>query len=107
MKLYPPQLCSRNSRTKVLSLAILGLIACARAALADDAKPDEKKEEPKKSKWESTATVGVTLTRGNSHTFLATAALATKRQWASDEALLGASAGYGDTQTTVNGAKVD
>jgi len=70
-------------------------------ARSEDAKPDAKKEEEKKKKWESVATVGATLTRGNSKTFLATGALATKRTWTSDEALLGASAGYGDN--TVNG----
>src|SRR5256885_13054879 len=45
---------------------------------------------------ESVATVGVTLTRGNSKNFLATGAVGTKRTWAHDEALLGASAGYGE-----------
>lgn len=90
----------------MLGTAILIAAVFARVASADDAKPEDKKEE-KKSKWESTATAGVTLTRGNSHTFLATAALATKRTWTKDEALLGASAGYGENRTTINGTKVD
>jgi len=63
---------------------------------AEDTKPDAKKEEPKKKKWESTATVGVALTRGNSKNFLATGALATKRTWEHDEALAGISVGYGE-----------
>jgi hypothetical protein len=66
-----------------------------------------KTEEPKKKKWDSVATVGVMLTRGNSKTFLATGSLATKRTWTSDEALLGASAGYGESTSTVGGTKVD
>src|SRR5262245_13159525 len=49
-------------------------------------------------KWESVATVGVTLTRGNSENFLASGSLATKRSWTSDEMLFGASAGYGETK---------
>jgi hypothetical protein len=57
---------------------------------------DEKKEEPKKKKWESTATVGVTLSRGNSKNFLAAGALATKRTWTCDEALAGIGLGYGE-----------
>jgi hypothetical protein len=57
---------------------------------------DEKKEEPKKKKWESTATVGVSLSRGNSKNFLATGALGTKRTWEFDEALAGINLGYGE-----------
>ena len=50
-------------------------------------------------KWESVATVGVTLTRGNSENFMASGSAATKRSWMSDELLFGASAGYGETET--------
>ena len=74
-------------------------------AQTNDTKVAEKKEE--KKKWESVATVGMTLTRGNSKTFLATGSLATKRKWTDDEALFGATAGYGETTTTVAGNKVD
>src|SRR5256885_8491182 len=57
---------------------------------------------------ESVATVGVTLTRGNSKNFLATGAVGTKRTWAHDEALLGATAGYGENTTKDSlGNKVD
>jgi hypothetical protein len=76
------------------------------ASAADPISPD-KKEEPKKKKWESTVTAGVSLTRGNSKTFLGTVNIATKRTWTSDEALAGASAGYGETTTTVGGVKSD
>src|SRR5436190_9166447 len=107
MKTYLPQPCSGTIRGRILTTTVMALAACSCAVFADDAKPDDKKEEPKKSKWESTATAGVTMTRGNSHTFLATAALATKRTWTNNEALLGASAGYGENRTTVNGTKVD
>src|SRR5256885_645402 len=56
---------------------------------------------------ESVATVGVTLTRGNSKNFLATGAVGTKRTWAHDEALLGASAGYGENTVNTPAGKVD
>ena len=110
MKPTIPQLCPEIPRSRFLITKLLVLFlmfAFGTIAWADEAKPDEKKEEPKKSKWESTATAGVTLTRGNSKTFLASIALGTKRTWEHDEALLGASAGYGESQTTVNGVKVD
>lgn len=61
---------------------------------AQDAKPEDKG-------WETSASAGVTLTRGNSKNFLATAGIDTKRKWSKDEALLGASAGYGKS-TAVN-----
>ena len=50
---------------------------------------------PPKNPWETTAAAGVTLTRGNSDTLLATLSLDTKKKWAHDEAAFGAAAGYG------------
>jgi putative salt-induced outer membrane protein YdiY len=46
--------------------------------------------------WETVANVGVTLTRGNSDNFLATAGIDTKRKWSTDEVLLGVNGGYGE-----------
>jgi putative salt-induced outer membrane protein YdiY len=57
---------------------------------------------PKTNLWVTTAAAAVTLTRGNSETFLATLSLDTKRKWEKDEAALGVSGGYGDS--TVNNA---
>ena len=72
--------------------AALGL-ACG-AALAQN-KPAEQ------TKWETTATAGATLTRGNSDTFLGTLSLDTKRKWESDEAAFGITGGFGETK--ING----
>jgi putative salt-induced outer membrane protein YdiY len=58
-----------------------------------------------KPKWESSAAAGLTLTRGNSRTILATANIASQRKWADQEILLGGDAAYGankgveDTET--------
>ena len=60
--------------------------------------PPDLKAEPKK--WDSVATAGVTLTRGNSKTFLGSLSLNTKRTWTDDEVLFGANAGYGENTTT-------
>jgi len=54
--------------------------------------------EPPKG-WETTAAAAITLTRGNSETFLGTLSLDTKRKWERDEILLGVSGGYGDSKT--------
>jgi putative salt-induced outer membrane protein YdiY len=64
-----------------------------RSALAQDAKPTE----PPKPKWESVASVDLTLTRGNSRSFLATATVNTQKKWETEEILLGGSAGYGNS----------
>ena len=50
------------------------------------------------NKWETTAGAALTLTRGNSETFLATVSLDTKRKWETDEAFMGVSGGYGESK---------
>src|SRR5882724_263351 len=74
-----------------LSLAVIfaSTLTCLAAAPATNAPPP--------SKWESIAAVDLSLTRGNSSDFLGTLSLNTKRKWTSDELLLGAAAGYGET----------
>jgi putative salt-induced outer membrane protein YdiY len=73
------------------------LVGLAGTILAEDAA--KAPEPPKPKLWESVASVDLTLTRGNSRSFLATATLNTKRKWESDELLLGGSAGYGNATT--------
>jgi hypothetical protein len=63
-------------------------------ALAADAAVTTTNAPPK---WDSVASLDLTLTRGNSHTFLATVTLNTERKWASEELLFGGAAGYGTT----------
>src|SRR5215468_9410919 len=65
---------------------------------ADEVKPPEP---PKK--WETVASIGLTLTRGNSENFLANASINSNRKFAKNEILLGASAGYGETTTRKSG----
>jgi putative salt-induced outer membrane protein YdiY len=57
---------------------------------------------PPKSPWETTAAAGLTLTRGNSQTELATLTLDTKRKWEKNELLFGAGAGYGKDHSVEN-----
>jgi hypothetical protein len=103
MKTKTPFLHRKTGAPKILALSVLASLICAEVTRADDAAAPA----PPPKKWDSSATAGVTLTRGNSHTFLATLALDTKRSWTNDEVLFGAAAGYGENTTTVNGNKVD
>ena len=83
---------------KVTAVAALsaGLLVCHPASVQNG-----KAAEPEKKKgWESVASAGVTLTRGNSETFLGTVGVNSQRKWAKDEILLGASAGYGENTIT-------
>jgi putative salt-induced outer membrane protein YdiY len=57
----------------------------------------------KKARWETVASVGLTLTRGNSENLLASAGIDTIRKWTRDEVLLGAKISYGET--TVEGVE--
>ncbi len=57
---------------------------------------------PPKPKWETTAAAGLTLTRGNSDTLLATLSLDTKGKWEKSEVALGISAGYGENNSVRN-----
>lgn len=78
-----------GGRAVVFAAAVLCL-GCGPAAA--QSAPAEKKG------WETTAAVGVTLTRGNSETFLGTLSLDTKRKWERDEALFGVGAAYGESE---------
>ena len=54
--------------------------------------------------WESSASAGATLSRGNSHSFTANLGVDSKRKWSKDEALLGANAGFGENNPPGPGA---
>jgi hypothetical protein len=77
------------------AIVLAKLLALPSSALADDPKPAD----PPKKKWDSVAAADLTLTRGNSRSFLGTVSLNTQRKWDSDELLLGGGAGYGNTST--------
>ena len=57
---------------------------------------------PKPPGWETSAAAGLTLTKGNSDTLLATLSLDTKRKWARDEASAGIAGGYGENDGDEN-----
>ena len=72
--------------------------AIAASAIAQDAAPTataEAKEE-KKPKWESSFGVGLTLTKGNSDTLMATANFLTGKKWDRNELAFSADGTYGE-----------
>jgi hypothetical protein len=81
-------------RTLKAALGAFALLAGTWITQEADAPPAPSKG------WDTTMTLGATLTRGNSKTFLGTALINTKRTWTNNEVLFGGSAGYGET--TVN-----
>lgn len=93
----PRSFCCATALTTALCAGAV-LLTTAPAQAQDAAKTPAP--EPKKG-WESVASAGITLTRGNSETFLGTVGVNSSRKWAKDEALLGASAGYGENTTRV------
>jgi putative salt-induced outer membrane protein YdiY len=60
-------------------------------------------EEPKKNPWEVSASAGLTLTRGNSETFMGTAQLLAARKWEKNEINSGADVAYGKTKNQSTG----
>src|SRR5688572_28260024 len=86
----------------------LATVLCASGLFLTLAQPGAMAAEPAApelpKKWESVASLGATLTRGNSENFLANATINSSRKWARDEMLLGASGGYGSTTVKEEGA---
>jgi putative salt-induced outer membrane protein YdiY len=98
-----PKVTSKFAASLVAGISVATLLAAASSASGDEIKPEEKKG------WESVASAGLSLTRGNSENFLATASINSSRKWTDDELLLGASGGYGKTKdrSTDNETKTD
>jgi putative salt-induced outer membrane protein YdiY len=87
------------------AIALAAALVCAGysiASAADEAAATAPPPPAKTNAWVTSAAAGLTLTRGNSETFLVTLSLDTKAKWDKDEVALGVSGGYGDS--TVNDA---
>lgn len=80
---------------RAASLVVAGLGAGSfftGTALAQDAKPEEKKP-----LWQTSASAGLTLAQGNTKSFMVAAGIDSVRKWTKDEVFLGASGGYGES----------
>jgi putative salt-induced outer membrane protein YdiY len=98
MKNLTEILTSQHTPGTLLGITTALLVGCWIAS-AQEAAPVPPPP-PETLAWVTTAAAGITLTRGNSESFLATLSLDSKRKWEKDEVYLGASGGYGDS--TVN-----
>jgi putative salt-induced outer membrane protein YdiY len=83
---------------------IAGIATCAQAQTPT---PVATTNAPPKSPWSGSAALGLTLTRGNSRTLLATADVAAQRKWNDQELLLGADGAYGKNTGIVNEESID
>jgi hypothetical protein len=80
------------------AVSFVGLLSSVNYVQAADATASTTNAPPKPH-WESVASADLTMTRGNSHTFLGAVTINSTRKSASDEFLLGGGAGYGTTTT--------
>ena len=93
---------NQNRTQQYTTLAIITGVACAGLCGSVTHAQQAAVVAPKPPGWETSAAAGVTLTRGNSDTLLATLSLDTKRKWERDEAFGGISGGYGENDDTKN-----
>ncbi len=83
-----------HSRRFLSGTIAVGLLAAGQAAFAQTA-PEIAEQE--RAPWETSASAGLTLARGNSDTLLFTSNIQSSRKWDTNEARLGASGTYGET----------
>ena len=79
--------------------------SCLAALLAVAALPASAQNPPvpgAPAQWESFATAGLTLTKGNSDTLLANLGVISAKKWDKNEIALGASIAYGENSGTKN-----
>ena len=100
MKKLTQILTAQHTPGTMLGITTALLLGCGITSAQGQAAAAPPPPPPETLAWVTTAAAGVTLTRGNSDTFLATLSLDTKRKWEKDEVDLGVSGGYGDN--TVN-----
>lgn len=79
--------------TVVLTVAALAALTAATSAHAQAATPA-----PPDTGWKSSAAAGLTLTRGNSSTLLATLGASTGKKWDANEISLGIDGAYGKSK---------
>ncbi len=85
-----------------LALAAALLVGSSLASVQAEQATTPTAAPPSTNRWETTAAVGFTLTRGNSETLLATLSLDTKRKWDRNEAGFGIAGGYGEDHDVNN-----
>ncbi len=82
-----------------ISLAVLSLLGCATTTRAQNA---SSVSNPPPPKWTGSATLGATVTRGNSKTVVLNAAVGAEKKWRQNELSLGADGAYGEQDDEKN-----
>jgi putative salt-induced outer membrane protein YdiY len=77
---------------------------CCLTSAAEAAAPPPPTPDP--TAWKTSASAGVTLTRGNSETLMVNASILSERKWAQNELSMGASATYGEDEDKVNASSL-
>ncbi|HTR42113.1 MAG TPA: DUF481 domain-containing protein [Pseudomonadales bacterium] len=92
--------------TRIIKTVVVSLFAAtAFSTYADPVAATATTNAP--PKWTGAASAGLTITRGNSKTTLATVVAAVDRKTDKDEWNFGGNVTYGTAQTTANGVKTD
>src|SRR5437762_622420 len=86
-----------NAKVHILILFVYAIFAKFGTIAAEPPAP-----EGKTNQWESSIAAGVTLTRGNSDTVLATLNYIASKKWKENEIRLGADGSYGENDSVVN-----
>lgn len=73
------------------------------AVLSAQAQTVVTNEPPKKNPWDVSATLGATLTRGNSKTLMISGQIAADKKWGQNELSLGVDGVYGENEVQVPG----
>ena len=87
----------QNSRLRTAAIAMLFGCSATMGFSEDQPKPAEP------PKWKSSLAFGLTLTRGNSETFLTTLTAGTTKKWGQNELIFGADGAYGTTKDNNTG----
>ena len=78
------------------------LLMAASSVIGQDATSTAAPTAPKKTIWESSAAVGLTLTKGNSDTLMVNGNIQSSRKWDKNEISLGADGTYGENSGVKN-----
>jgi putative salt-induced outer membrane protein YdiY len=105
-------LLSRMKQTKFWHISVVALAAMYAAPLSGaDTKAAATNAPAAKvqatNQWDASIAAGLTITRGNSETFLSTLTFKAVRKWTNNEVLLGAAGTYGESTTEVTEEKAD
>ena len=97
---------TNHSRLAALTAVLSITLSAALAQEASPAAPIAAEPDAKVPAWETSAALGLTLTRGNSETLLFSGSILSEKKWDMNEVRLGADATYGEDRDVKNAEAV-